>query len=54
MDGRAGKDSISAGGGVDRAFGGADNDKVFGGEGLIIISATVEMNFAWRMTTERC
>ncbi|MDX8470043.1 hypothetical protein RFM26_30665 [Mesorhizobium sp. VK23B] len=45
---------MSADGGVDRAFGGADNDKVFGGEGLIIISATVEMNFALRMTTERC
>ncbi|WP_354418063.1 hypothetical protein [Mesorhizobium shonense] len=45
---------MSAGRGVDRAFGGADNDKVFGGEGLIIFSATVEINLAWRMTTERC
>lgn len=48
---RAGSNSISAGRGVDRAFGGADNDKVFGVEGLIIFSA---INLAWRMTTERC
>ncbi|WP_181592230.1 hypothetical protein [Mesorhizobium atlanticum] len=54
MDGRAGNDSISAGGGADRALGGADNDKIIRGEGLIIFPATIEINLTWRVTTERC